>query len=129
MKTGFICGAFDLLHPGHLFTFKECKKYCDKLVVGLHVNPQSERPEKNKPIETVYERYCRLMSCKYVDEVIPYEDNRDLINLLHTAGLDVRFLGDDYKLKEYEIIGKDILPITYISRGHNWSSSNLRKRI
>ena len=126
---GFICGAFDLLHPGHLYTLKECRKRCDSLIVGLHVNPQEERPEKNKPVESVFERYVRLLSCKYVDTIVPYENNNDLMNLLNTFDIDVRFLGEDYKGHEDKIIGFDILPIEYIPRKHNYSSTELRKRL
>lgn len=126
---GFICGAFDLLHPGHIYTLRECKKACDWLVVGLHVNPKNERKNKNKPVETVFERYVRLMGCRYVDEVIPYETNEDLINLLNTCDLDIRFLGSEYRRHEDKIIGIEIVPIKYIWRKHNYSTTELRKRI
>lgn len=126
LKIGFICGAWDLLHSGHIFTFKKCKKYCDFLVVGLHVDPSVERANKNKPIETVYERFCRLQACKYVDMIIPYETEEDLRNLLITQDIHIRFLGDDSK--GGKITGRDIVPIKYIRRDHTYSSSGLRKR-
>jgi glycerol-3-phosphate cytidylyltransferase len=126
MTTGFICSAFDLLHPGHLYILKECKKNCDYLIVGLHVNPQVERPLKNKPIETVYERWCRLSACKYVDKIIPYETEADLVNILTTEPLDVRFLGSDC---QENITGESLVPLHYILRKNTFSSSELRKRL
>lgn len=131
---GIIFGSFDLLHPGHLYTLSEAKKQCDELFVGLHVNPKTERPDKNKPIESVMERYLRLGSCKYVDEIIPYETESDVINLLKTGGFDIRFNGGDHENKEY-LSDRDIvceeegIKMVYIPRRHNWSSSSLRKRL
>ena len=125
---GFICGAFDLLHPGHLYTLREAKKYCDTLIVGLHVDP-SYRKGKNHPCETVFERYTRLKSCKYVDQIIPYESEEDLENMLYILDLDVRFLDADYIRKPEPITGEDIIPIHYIARYHTYSSSELRKRL
>ena len=126
---GFIAGAFDLLHPGHIYTLRECKMRCDKLVVGLHVNPSLERPSKNKPVETVFERFIRLAACKYVDEIVPYETEEDLLNILHTLNLDIRFLDVEYSQLPERITGKDIVPIVFIEREHSWSSRRLRKRI
>lgn len=129
MIKGFICGAFDLLHPGHVYTFNICKKHCDWLIVGLHVNPKNERKNKNKPIESVYERYVRLKGCKYVDEIIPYETNEDLINMLNMLEIDVRFLGEEYQKNINKIIGRVIVPILYIYRKHNYSTTKLRERL
>lgn len=126
---GFICGAFDLLHTGHVYTLGECKKYCDHLTVGLHVDPSNERVKKNKPIETVFERYIRLKGCRFVDDIIPYETNEDLINLLAIGNFDIRFLGTDYKDRQEDIIGKDIVPIKYIDRKHTYSTTKLRQRL
>jgi len=123
MKIGFICSSFDLLHPGHLYTLAECKRYCDYLIVGLHVGGR-----KKKLIETVFERYIRLSSCKYVDKIVPYETEEDLENMLKILHIDVRFLGEDYKTRK-DITGKDIVPIVFISRKHNWSSTELKERI
>jgi glycerol-3-phosphate cytidylyltransferase len=128
MKRGFICGAFDLLHSGHLYTFRMAHKYCDTLIVGLQVDPSMERPGKNKPVETIFERFNRLDACKYVDGIIPYETDRDLLNLLDTGNFDVRFLDENY-LRSEDIIGKGIVQIKFISRQHDWSSSDLRKKI
>tara|TARA_R100000995_G_scaffold84914_1_gene65780 strand:- start:4469 stop:4897 length:429 start_codon:yes stop_codon:yes gene_type:complete len=126
---GFTCGAFDLLHPGHLYFFKKAKQKCDHLVIGLHTDPTIDRPDsKNKPCESTYERWLRLDSVKYVDEIIPYDTESDLWNLLQMLDLDFRFLGDDYKNKPFT--GKELpINIEYISRDHAYSSSGLRKRI
>jgi glycerol-3-phosphate cytidylyltransferase len=128
MKIGLVASAFDLLHVGHLALLAEAKNHCDKLVVALHVDPSLERTAKNKPIETVLERYLRLKSCLYIDEIIPYETEVDLFNLLAILKPDVRFLGSDYEGKGFT---GDALPIKviYIKRDHNYSSSDLRKRI
>ena len=125
---GFIAGAFDLLHPGHLYTLAECKKHCNILVVGIHVDPSLERKDKNKPVQTVFERYIQLASCRYVDEFVPYETEQDLLNILNTLKIDVRFLGSEYEHSD-KITGKDIVPIKYIPRNHSHSSSELRKRL
>ena len=118
----------DLLHPGHLSMLEEVKGMCDHLIVGLHTNPQLDRPEKNKPIETIFERYYRLKACKFVDEVIPYDTEADLINLLCVIKPDIRFLSEEYIDKPFT--GKD-LPIKCVfnSRKHSFSSSSLRKRL
>lgn len=129
MKIGFLASAFDLLHPGHLALLDEAKNHCDKLVVGLHTNPKVERPNKNKPVETTFERYLRLKACKYVDEIIPYDTEADLVNILSILKPDVRFLGTDYQNQE-NFTGKDLeIKIIYVSRDHNFSSSNLRSRL
>lgn len=94
---GFTCGAFDLCHAGHLMLLEEAKRNCDILTVGLHSDPSRERKEKNKPIESVYERTIRLYACLYVDRVIVYETEADLNSLLSQMRPDIRFVGDDYK--------------------------------
>lgn len=130
MITGFTCGAMDLLHAGHLLMLKECREQCDFLVVGLQVNPNIDRPEKNKPIETVEERMIRLEGCKYVDKIVTYNTEVDLCNLLKELKPDIRFMGADWKDKPN--YSRDLLPemkVIYNSRDHNYSSSNLRERI
>jgi glycerol-3-phosphate cytidylyltransferase len=132
MIVGFTCSAFDLLHAGHLLMLEECKKYCDYLIVGLHVDPSLEREEKNKPIQTLVERYIQLKACKHVDEIIPYETEGDLEDILSMKDIQCRFIGSDYIDKE--ITGQDIceereIKIIYTSRDHTLSSSVLRKRI
>ena len=128
MKKGFTCGAFDLLHAGHILMFKEAHNQCDILIVGLQIDPTVDRPQKNKPIETLEERKIRLEGCKHVDEIILYKTESDLYELLKKIKPDVRFVGADWKNKHFT---GDDLPIKVIfnTRDHNYSSSNLRKRI
>lgn len=126
--TGFTASAFDLFHSGHVLFLEECKNNCDRLIVGLHVNPAIQREGKNRPVQTVFERYIQLAGCWYVDEIIVYETEQDLLHILQTRSIDVRFLGSDYKDRT-DITGLDLVPITYIDRKHNWSSTELRERI
>ena len=134
MKRGFIAGAFDLLHPGHLLTLAEAKDYCDFLVVGLHVDPSKEDKKKHKPIQTVVERAIQLRACKFVNHVIVYETNRDLLNILATQPIDIRFNGGDHKGKTKPsdrdlMCEKRGIEIHYCSRLHDYSTSELRDRI
>jgi glycerol-3-phosphate cytidylyltransferase len=132
MIIGFTCSTFDLFHAGHVAMLAECKQYCDYLKVGLQVDPSKDRPEKNMPVQSVYERYIQLSGCKYVDEIIPYETEADLRNLLGIERIDVRFVG-----KEYEgtvLTGENIcidkgIKIHYNTRLHTYSSSELRRRL
>lgn len=128
MIKGFTCGAFDLLHYGHLLMLKEVREQCDFLIVGLQIDPSIDRPDKNKPIETVEERKIRLEGCKYIDEIITYNTEEDLYNLLKELKPDIRFVGADWKGKHFT--GDDLsIKIIFNTRNHNYSSSNLRKRI
>lgn len=129
MKIGFTCGAMDLLHSGHILMLEDCKSKCDHLIVGLHTNPQLDRPEKNKPVQSVIERYIQLQGCKYVDQIVPYETEKDLVELLTAFPIDVRFVGSDWKDKPFT--GHDIktIHVEYNTRNHSYSSSGLRKRI
>jgi glycerol-3-phosphate cytidylyltransferase len=129
-KIGFIAGAFDLgPHAGHMMMLKECADNCDYLIVGLHIDPSIERKEKNKPVESAYERYIKLTGCKFVQKVIPYETEDDLYLMLINEKPHVRFLGEDYRSKPYT--GKNIegIAIHFIDRKHGFSSSGLRARI
>ena len=130
--VGFTCSAFDLFHAGHVAMLAECKQHCDYLIVGLQVDPSKDRPVKNKPIQSVYERYKQLKGCKYVDEIIPYETEQDLENLIAIEDIHVRFVGQEYRGKF--ITGEDTcmareIRIHYNSRLHSYSSSELRKRL
>ena len=132
IKTGITFSTFDLLHTGHIAMLAEAKSVCDYLVCGLHVDPQVERPNKNQPIQSVVERYIQLSSVQYVDEVIPYNLEKDLHDILLIYPIDVRIIGADYKDTEFS--GKDIclakgIDIYYNKRSHNFSSTELRKRI
>jgi len=129
MKRGVIFGAWDLLHAGHIFTLRDCKENCDHLTVCLQVDPSIQRDSKNRPVQTMFERWVQLMGCKYVDRIIPYEYEEDIINILTGMNFDVRFLGEDYKNSFKPITGKDIVPIVYLKRNHSYSSSELRERI
>ena len=132
MKTGITFSTFDLLHAGHIAMLAEAKSVCDYLICGLHVDPQVERPNKNQPIQSIVERYIQLSSVQYVDEIIPYNLEKDLHDILLTYPIDIRIIGADYKDTEFS--GKDIcltkgIEIYYNERSHNFSSTELRKRI
>jgi glycerol-3-phosphate cytidylyltransferase len=127
-KIGFTCSAFDLFHAGHILMLKEARELCDYLIVGLQVDPSADRPEKNSPIQTVFERFTQLSACKYVDEIIPYSTEEDLLNLLQTIKIDVRIVGEEYKDKDFT--GKDLnIPVFYNRRRHNISSTEMRERV
>lgn len=129
-KTGFIAGAFDLgPHAGHMMMLKECSDSCDFLIVGLHIDPSMERREKNKPVESAYERFIKLAGCRYIDKVIPYETENDLYLMLINEKPTIRFLGEDYRDRHFT--GKDLpnIRIHYIDRTHGFSSSGLREKI
>jgi len=129
MIIGFIASSFDLLHAGHVLMLAEARSQCDYLIVGLHTNPTIDRPSKNKPIQSTFERQVQLKGCKFVDEIIPYDTEEDLYNLLTTHKIDIRFLGTDYSDKA-SFTGSNLnIPIKYIERNHSYSSSELRKRI
>lgn len=131
-KTGIIFGTYDLLHPGHLFSFKFARKYCDNLIVGLHSDPSVERSDKNKPVQSLFERYYQLLSCKNVNEVIPYDTESDLLNIMKLYEIDCRFIGMDYVDKDFtdrKYCEDNYIYIHYIPRDHNFSSSNMRKRV
>lgn len=113
MKVGFVTGAFDLLHAGHIHLLKRAKKQCDYLIVGLHVDPSIERQGKNKPIESILERQIKLNACKWVDLTVIYEREEDLPIIGKYFKIDVRFLGSDYFETEKQITDMDI-PIEYI---------------
>lgn len=130
--VGFTCSAFDLFHAGHVAMLAECKQHCDYLIVGLQVDPSKDRPEKNSPVQSVYERYIQLRGCTYVDEIIPYENEKDLENLLAIEDIHVRFLGKEYENKKItgeEICDKRGIRLHFNNRLHSYSSSELRNRL
>jgi glycerol-3-phosphate cytidylyltransferase len=128
-RVGIVASCFDLFHTGHILMLMEAKKECDRLVVALQSDPTTDRPEKNKPIQGLSERYIQLEACKYVDQIVPYDTEADLYNLLAGYDWDVRFLGMDYWDRN-DFTGSDLdIPIHYCSRKHNYSSSGLRERI
>jgi len=128
MKVGIIFGTWDILHAGHIHLLREAKKRCDWLVVGIHVNPKIERRNKNKPIETLWERTMKLTACKFVDVVTPYEYEYEIPLILTTQNVDVRFLGSDYKGTDKPITAKSQVPIEYID-SIDIHTSDIRKRL
>jgi glycerol-3-phosphate cytidylyltransferase len=128
-RVGIVASCFDLFHAGHILMLMEAKDECDRLIVALQSDPTIDRPEKNKPVQALSERYIQLEACKYVDQIVPYDTEADLYNLLAGYDWDVRFLGMDY-INQTEFTGSDLdIPIHYCSRRHNYSSSSLRERI
>jgi glycerol-3-phosphate cytidylyltransferase len=128
-RVGIVASCFDLFHAGHILMLMEAKDECDRLVVALQSDPTIDRPEKNKPVQALSERYIQLEACKYVDQIVPYDTEADLYNLLAGYDWDVRFLGTDY-FNRTDFTGSDLdIPIHYCSRRHDYSSSGLRERI
>lgn len=128
MKVGFTCGSFDLLHAGHLLMLEEARSVCDKLIVGLQMDPSVDRKHKNKPIQTLEEREIQLKAVKFVDEIIIYQTEKDLFNWLVYLNPDIRILGEDHKNKKFT--GHELeIELYFNSRSHNWSSSELRERV
>ena len=133
MKIGFNCSSFDLFHAGHITMLKMEKEMCDYLKVALQVDPTVDRPGvKNKPAQTVYERYVQLQGCKYVDEILVYETEADLLNLIQTQTIDIRFLSEEYENRDFT--GKQYcidngIEIFYHLRRHQYSSTELRNRV
>lgn len=134
MTVGFVCGAFDLVHTGHLLMFEECKEFCDYLIVGLCVNPNTMQVEKNKPIESIFERFFRLRSCKFIDEIFVYENREDVEAIMgflygkYGKNL-IRFMDENYKGRDNLVELNLPIKVHFTSRKHNYSSSNLRKRL
>lgn len=129
MKLGFTCSTFDLFHAGHIMMLKEAKSQCDYLLVGLQTDPTIDRPDtKNKPIQSLFERFIQLQSCRYIDEVVPYSTEKELMDILLSYPIDVRIIGEEYKDKHFT--GRELdIPIYYNSRKHSFSSSGLRQRV
>jgi glycerol-3-phosphate cytidylyltransferase len=132
MRVGFTASAFDMLHAGHIMMLREAKEQCDHLIVGLQIDPSLDRLEKHSPIQSVVERYIQLSAVSYIDEIIPYEDEEQLKDILETFKIHVRVLGEEYK--HIEFTGKDLcmelgIELYYNSRQHKFSSSDLRHRL
>lgn len=133
MKIGFNCSSFDLLHAGHVTMLKMEKQLCDYLIVALQVDPTIDRPgTKNKPTQSVYERYVQLQACKYVDEILVYETEYDLLQMLMTQTINIRFLSEEYLNRDFT--GKQYciqsnIELYYHKREHDYSSSELRARV
>lgn len=131
-KVGFTASCFDLLHAGHVLMLEEAKTVCDHLIVALQTDPSIDRPEKRRPVQSLVERQIQLRAVKYVDEIVVYETEEDLLNLLKTLPIDVRIIGEDYIGKDFTgreyCISADI-EIYYNSRTHNYSSTELIERV
>lgn len=131
-RIGFTCSTFDFLHAGHVVMLEEAKRHCDYLIVGLQVDPSVDRPGvKNSPIQSILERQIQLSAVSFVDDVIVYATEQDLEDMLRMLPLDVRFLGEEYKDKEFT--GKDIclkrgVELHFNQRRHSFSTSELRQR-
>ena len=127
-NVGVIAGNFDVIHPGYIYMFNECKKHCDILLLLLHDDPSIERPEKIKPILSLEERIMVLSSLNQIDQIITYQTESDLYEILKKTKIDIRFLGDDYKDKPFT--GDDLeIPIHYLDRSHGWSTTKFKKLI
>ncbi|MFZ9299910.1 MAG: adenylyltransferase/cytidyltransferase family protein [Chitinophagaceae bacterium] len=132
MIVGITFSSFDLFHAGHVKMLEECKRNCDYLIACLQTDPTIDRPNKNKPIQTLVERYIQLKGCIYVDEIVPYSTESELMEILQSFKIDVRFIGEDYLDKDFT--GKAFcieneINIYYNSRKHGFSSTALRNKL
>ena len=132
-RIGITFSTFDMLHAGHIAMLSEAKNHCDYLICGLQTDPTIDRPEtKNRPIQSIVERQIQLSACRYVDEVVVYQTEQDLRDLLLILPVDVRILGVEYQDKDFS--GRDEcydrgIEIVFNGRDHSFSSSSLRKRV
>ncbi len=132
MKIGITFSAFDLLHAGHIKMLEEAKRQCDYLICALQTDPTLDRPEKNRPIQSVVERYIQLKGCKYVDEIVPYATEQDLEDVLRSFKIDVRIIGDEYANQQFtgrQYCEEKGIDLYFNTREHRFSSSGLRKQI
>jgi glycerol-3-phosphate cytidylyltransferase len=132
LRIGLTASTFDLLHAGHIEMLREAKAQCDYLICALQIDPAVDRPEKNRPVQTIVERYTQLEAVKFVDEIIPYLHESDLEDILQMRPIGVRILGDEYRDKDFT--GRDIckardIDLYFNRRDHRFSSSGLRERV
>ena len=132
LKIGITCSQFDLLHAGHIAMLSEAKQHCDYLIAALQTDANLDRPNKNSPVQTIVERQIQLSACRFVDEIVVYQTEKDLEDILLTLPINIRILGIEYIDKEFT--GKSIceqrgIELIYNSRDHSFSSSSLRKRV
>ena len=128
MTVGFTCSTFDLFHAGHVIMLEEAKKQCDYLIVGLQTDPTIDRPQKNKPVQSVFERFVQLDACRHVDQIIVYATEKELRDILLSYPIDVRILGQEYEGKQFT--GNDLdIPCYFNKRRHSFSTSELRQRV
>lgn len=132
MKVGITFSAFDLLHAGHITMLEEAKRQCDYLIAALQTDPTIDRPEKNRPTQSVVERYIQLKGCRFVDEIVPYSTEQDLEDILRSFKIDVRILGDEYKDKNFTgraYCEEKGIVLYFNVRDHRFSSSSLRREV
>jgi len=129
MKKGITFGAFDLFHAGHILMLEEAKTVCDYLIVAIQSDPSLDRETKNSPVQSVEEREIQVSSCRYVDEVIIYDREADLLEILDTFSWDVRILGDEYQNKDFTGREKYLDKCYFNKRPHSFSTSELRNRV
>lgn len=132
MKVGITFSSFDLLHAGHIKMLEEARSQCDFLICGLQTDPTLDRPDKNRPVQSVVERYIQLRGCKFVDEIVPYATEQDLEDILKSFKIDVRVIGDEYANKNFtgrEYCEKKGIKLYFNKRDHRFSSSGLRKEV
>lgn len=130
--VGFTCSTFDLLHAGHIAMLREARSICDYLICGLQLDPSIDRKSKNAPVQTIVERQAQLAGLKYVDEVLIYNTEADLLDILNMYPIDVRILGEEYRDKDFT--GKDEckrrgIQLHFNKRDHRFSTSDLRMRV
>lgn len=128
MKIGFTCSTFDLFHAGHIMMLKEARTKCDYLIVGLQTDPTIDRDWKNKPVQSVFERFVQLQACKYVDEIVPYATEKELLDILQSYPIDVRIIGEEYQGKKFTGDHLD-MGIHFNKRKHSFSTTELRQRV
>tara|TARA_B110000211_G_scaffold234656_1_gene305380 strand:+ start:2735 stop:3166 length:432 start_codon:yes stop_codon:yes gene_type:complete len=126
-RIGFTCSTFDLLHAGHISMLAESKSKCDYLIVGLLCDPTHDRKTKQLPIQSMFERWVQLSAISYINMIIPFSSEQDIVDMVLLIKPDVRIVGEEYKDKEHT--GKGLCPIFYNSRKHSFSSTELRERI
>jgi glycerol-3-phosphate cytidylyltransferase len=133
MKVGITFSTFDLLHAGHIAMLRDAKEHCDYLIAALQSDPTLDRPDtKNQPVQTMVERYTQLAAVKYVDEVIPYQTEQDVEDILEMYHIDMRILGEEYRDKDFtgkEICRRRGIQLYFNKRDHRFSSTDLRKRV
>lgn len=132
MKIGFTCSTFDLFHAGHIMMLKEAKSVCDHLIVGLQADPTIDRKEKNKPVQSIFERYVQLEACKYVDEIVVYGTEKELVDILLSYPINVRILGIEYMDKDFtgkKECGSRGIELYFNNRQHSFSTTELRNRV
>ena len=130
--VGITFSTFDLLHAGHIAMLRDAKEQCDYLICGLQVDPSKDRAEKNSPVQTLVERWTQIQAVQYIDEIIPYQDEKDVEDILNMFNIDVRIIGEEYK--DMNFTGRTTctqreIRIYYNKRDHRFSSSDLRERV